>query len=213
MYIDVEQKIVANFDAEMTLNREKLLPSFLSRDGKQEFFDISEQKELIPEDLWIVYATFFPRDQEKALGSVSKKFLDTMLRTLLTREPESAQSGMFRQDIRVRNALEEIQSLIAKIDAGDSCGVDRSSCFALLNDVFRRERANFPEVFIPLEHAIQAWQQLDPDAQELGYSWANIFRTYHAQLLSGDARAGVVRDKSILEMIKNGTTVSSLEIW
>lgn len=51
----------------MTLNGEKLLPSFLSRGGKQEFFDISEQKELISEDLWIVYATFFPRDQEKAL--------------------------------------------------------------------------------------------------------------------------------------------------
>lgn len=136
-----------------------------------------------------------------------------MLRTLLAREPESSQSGIFRQDIRVRNALEEIQSLIAKIDTGDSCGVDRSSCFILLNDIFRRERVNFPEVFIPLEHAVQSWQQLDPDAQEVGYSWANIFRTYHAQLLSGDARAGVVRDKSILEMIKSGTTGSSLEIW
>ncbi|MCB9806574.1 hypothetical protein H6768_01500 [Candidatus Peribacteria bacterium] len=105
----------------MTLNQEKLLPSFLVRDGQQEFFDLAEQKELIPENLWIVYATFFPRDQEKALGGVSKKFLDTMLRTLLAREPETAQGGVFRRDIRVRNALEEVQSIIKKIDAGDSC--------------------------------------------------------------------------------------------
>lgn len=32
--------MVANFDADMILNGVKLLPAFLSRDGKQEFFDI-----------------------------------------------------------------------------------------------------------------------------------------------------------------------------
>jgi|GEM_PF-4712019 len=55
--------------------------------------------------------------------------------------------------------------------------------------------------------------QLDSEAQEIGSSWSSVFRTYHTQLIAGDARARVVRDKSILEMIKSGTTVSSLEIW
>ncbi|MBP7773884.1 hypothetical protein KA071_02220 [Candidatus Gracilibacteria bacterium] len=213
IFIDVDQKIVSNFDADLMLGGAKLLPAFLSRDGKQEFFDIGEQKELIPTDLWLVYATFFPRDQAKVLGNISKKFLDTMIRTLITREPASSEEGLFKRDVRVKNALDEIQSIIAKIDTGDNCGVDRSSCFTILSDILAREKIRFPEVFLPLEHAIQAWIQLDTDVQETGYSWANIFRTYHTQLLKGDARARVIRDKSILEMIKSGSTDSSLETW
>lgn len=67
VFIDVNQKLIANFDANVTLGSKKLLPAFLSRDGVQEFFDIVEQKDLIPADLWLVYATFFPRDQAKVL--------------------------------------------------------------------------------------------------------------------------------------------------
>lgn len=212
-YIDTNQKIVANFDAEILVNSAKLLPAFLSREGKQEFFDISEQKELMPTDIWLIYATFFPRDQAKILWNISKKFLDTMIRTLLEREPASSKDGLFHYDIRVRNALEEIQSLVSKIDLGDSCGIDRASCFTILSDIIRREKPRFPEVFTPLEHAIQAWMQLDEDAQDTAYSWTNIFRTYHTQLLKWDVRARVVRDKSILEMIKTWTTTSSLEVW
>lgn len=74
----------------MTVSGSKLLPSFLIRDGKSEFFDIAEQKDLIPSDLWLAYTTFFPRDQAKVLGNISKKFLDTMIRTLIDREPESS---------------------------------------------------------------------------------------------------------------------------
>jgi hypothetical protein len=213
VYIDIEQKIIANFDAEVTMGDVKLLPAFLTRDGKQEFFDIGEQKDLIPNELWLIYATFFPRDQMKVLGNISKKFLDTMIRTLIAREPSSANGAMFKYDIRVRNALDEIQSLVAKIDAGESCGTDRASCFTLLSDILSREKPRFPEIFLPLEHAIQSWMQLDSDAQESGYSWASIFQTYHIQLIKWDFRARVIRDKSILEMIKSGTTVSSLEIW
>lgn len=51
----------------MTLNGAKILPSFHSRDGKTEFFDIGEKNEIIPNDLWLIYLSFFPRDQEKAL--------------------------------------------------------------------------------------------------------------------------------------------------
>ncbi len=106
-----------------------------------------------------------------------------MIRTLIDREPESAEEGIFKRDVRVRNALDEIRSIIAKIDNGDSCGVDRSSCFTFLSDILAREKQRFPEVFLPLEHAIQAWMQLDTDVQETGYSWANIFRAYHTQLI------------------------------
>lgn len=106
-----------------------------------------------------------------------------MIRTLIEREPESAEEGVFKRDIRVRNALDEIRSIIAKIDNGDSCGTDRSSCFTFLSDILTREKQRFPEVFLPLEHAIQAWIQLDTDVQEAGYSWANIFRAYHTQLI------------------------------
>ncbi len=209
----VEEKLVANFDADMTLNGVKLLPSFLSRDGKVEFFDLSENTEIIPANLWLIYTSFFPRDQEKALGNVSKKFLDAMIKSSLAREPESKTAGIFRRDIRVRNALEEIQSLVNKIEAGDSCGADSTSCFTILDDVFRRERENFPEVFLPLERATQAWLQIGKSTENNDYSWASVFRIYHAQLLAWDARARVIRDKAILEMIQSGTTVSSMEIW
>ena len=89
VYVDHEQELIANFDADVHVDTAKLLPSFLSRYKKTEFFDIGEQKELIPGDLWTVYATFFPRDQAKVLGNISKKFLDTMIRTLIAREPDT----------------------------------------------------------------------------------------------------------------------------
>ncbi len=213
VYIDTQNKIVANFDADMTVSGSKLLPSFLIRDGKSEFFDIAEQKDLIPSDLWLAYTTFFPRDQAKVLGNISKKFLDTMIRTLIDREPESSVWSFFRSDLRVRNALEEIQSLVGKIDAGESCWVDSSSCFTLLSEIIHREKPQFPDVFTPLEHALQAWMQLDTGVQDAEYSWASIFRTYHMQLLHGDARARVTRDKWILAMIRSWNTTSSLEVW
>lgn len=93
-------------------------------------------------------------------------------------------AGIFRRDIRVRNALEEIQSLVNKIEAGDSCGADSVSCFTILDDVFRRERDNFPEVFVPLEGATQAWLQIGKSTENNDYSWASVFRIYHAQLLA-----------------------------
>lgn len=207
-----DEKLVANLDADMTLNGTNLLPSFLSRGGQVEFFDLAENQ-IIPPELWSVYVSFFARDQEKALGKISKKSLDLMISWLLEREPTSKMAGIFRRDIRVRNALEEIQSLVNKIEAGDSCGADSVSCFTILDDVFRRERDNFPEVFVPLERATQAWLQIGKSTENNDYSWASVFRIYHAQLLAWDARARVIRDKAILEMIQSGTTVSSREIW
>ncbi len=213
VFISVEESIVANFDANMTLDGTKMLPSFLSREGKIEFFDLLENKEIISADLWLIYVSFFPRDQEKALGNITKKFLDSMMKTFLAREPESKDSGLFRHDVRVRNALEEVQSLINKIEVEDSCWGDSSSCFTILEDVFRRERSDFPEVFLPLERATQAWLQIDKNNDKNDYSWTSVFRTYHMQLISNDPRARVIRDKAILEMIQSWTTVSSIEIW
>lgn len=212
MYISIDDVLVANFDADMTLSGTKILPSFYSRDGKIEFFDIGEKNEIIPEELWMIYLSFSPRDKERALWNISKKFLDSMIGSLIKREPEWKGSGIFRHDLRARNALEEIQSLVNKIDAGDSCGDDVSSCSKILADVFRREKDNFPEIFVPLEHAVQAWLQIDTQT-EAGNSWMSIFRVYHAQILAADPRARVVRDKAILELIQSGTIVSSLEIW
>jgi len=40
VFISSDEKLVANFDADMLLGGIKLLPSFLSRDGKTEFFDL-----------------------------------------------------------------------------------------------------------------------------------------------------------------------------
>lgn|GEM_PF-1217649 len=151
------------------------------------------------------YAAFFPRDQIKDGGDVdiSKKFLDNMLKVLIAREPLSPKEGFIEHDMRVKNALLEIQLIIAKIDAGESCGADSASCFTLLTEIIHREKAPFPAVFAPLEHAVQAWMQLNIGKQDIGYSWISIFRTYHIQLLNGDPRARATRDKSILEMIKS----------
>lgn len=76
--IGSDEKLVANLDANMTLNGTNLLPSFLSRDGQVEFFDLAENQ-IIPPELWSVYVSFFVRDQEKALGKISKKSLDLMI--------------------------------------------------------------------------------------------------------------------------------------
>lgn len=67
MYVSADDKRVANFDAEMTLGGTKLLPSFYSQNGTTDFFDIGEQNEVIPDDLWLIYLSFFPRDREKSL--------------------------------------------------------------------------------------------------------------------------------------------------
>lgn len=88
VFVDHAQELIANFDAEVKTGETKLLPSFLSRYKQLEFFDLGEQKDLIPTDLWLVYATFFPRDQAKVLGNISKKFLDTMIRAMIAREPD-----------------------------------------------------------------------------------------------------------------------------
>lgn len=86
--------------------------------------------------------------------------------------------------MRVRNTLEEIQSLVNKIEAGDSCGEDSASCPKILEDVFRREKKNFPEIFTPLEQAVQAWLQIDRDNETSDNSWVSVFRAYHSQILA-----------------------------
>lgn len=130
-----------------------------------------------------MYAAFFPLDQSRILGDVSKQYLDSMIRTLLEREPVSKGNGLWSYDVRARNALEEIQALLGKIQAGENCGVDRTTCFTMLSESIARGKSKFPDVFLPVEHAVQSWMQLDAGVQENGYSWVSIFRTYHNQLL------------------------------
>lgn len=113
----------------------------------------------------------------------------------------------------MRNGLEEISALINKIDKGDSCGPDMESCFRLLRDVIGKNILVFPEVFEPIEDAVSSWTQLDPRAQQNVYSWRNIFHTYHNNLLAGEPRARVIRDKTILEMVRSGSTTPNYEVW
>ena len=80
-----------NFDMDMTANKEKVLPSFLRTKDRQIFFDISEQKDVISPDLWSLYSRFLPLDQVRVLGNVKKRDIDTLIRTLLAREPEKSQ--------------------------------------------------------------------------------------------------------------------------
>lgn len=212
-FFNIEQKTVINFDIDMTgADGDKILPSFVRTGEKQRFFDLAEQKDTISADLWSLYTTFVPRDQIKALGTVSKKDIDDMIRIFLQREPESSK-GSLRRDLRVRNGLEEISALVNKIDKGDSCGPDIESCFRLLRDVIGKNILVFPEVFQPLQDAVSSWTQLDPRAQQNVYSWKNIFHTYHNNLLAGEPRARVIRDKTILEMVRSGSTTPNYEIW
>lgn len=68
LFIDTKEKNLVNFDIDMTTTgNEKVLPSFLRTKDKQIFFDISEQKDVIPTDLWSLYARFFPLDQVRVL--------------------------------------------------------------------------------------------------------------------------------------------------
>ena len=213
VFLNLEQKTIINFDIDMTTqDGEKILPSFVRTGNKQSFFDLAEQKDIISPDLWSLYTTFVVRDQIKALWSVSKKDIDIMIRTFLEREPESSE-GALRHDLRARNGLEEVSTLVNKIDRGDNCGPDMESCFRLLRDVINKNILVFPDVFWPIQQAVSSWTQLDPHAQQNVYSWKNIFHTYHNNLLAGDGRARIVRDKSILEMVRSGSTSANYEVW
>ncbi len=212
-FFNIEQKTVINFDIDMvSQDGDKILPSFVRVGNKQNFFDLAEQKDTISPDLWSLYSTFVVRDQVKALGTVSKKDIDIMIRTFLDREPESSEWAL-RHDLRARNGLEEVSALIGKIDKGDTCGPDMESCFRLLHDVIGKNILIFPEVFWPLQEAVSSWTQLDPRAQQNISSWKNIFHTYHNNLLAGDGRARIIRDKSILEMVRSGSTSANYEVW
>lgn len=48
-------------------NGDLLLPSFLLMPDRQVFFDIADQKDVIPPDLWLLYTTFLRRDQARVL--------------------------------------------------------------------------------------------------------------------------------------------------
>lgn len=63
---------MANFDGDASINGARLLPSFLVRNGKQDFFDIYEQKDLIANDLWTVYISFYPIDKRRIFGEDEK---------------------------------------------------------------------------------------------------------------------------------------------
>lgn len=220
MFIDVSSDVVANFDGEVLMNGQKLLPSFLVRNGKQDFFDLYEQKDLIANDLWTVYVSFYPIDKRRILGEdekwekMTRQTVDTLIHQFLDREPKSSQLWIFHRDIRVRTALEKVQDLVTKIDTGDSCWTERALCFTLLEDLLKEEKQKFPEIFTPLEQTIHAWLQLDTNIQDSGgVTWTDIFRVYHVQLVAWNVRARAVRDKAILDMIRSGGTTSNIEVW
>ncbi len=53
MFVDNEKKTLMNFDTEFTTASKELVgPSFMLQDGKQAFFDIGEQTDLIDPEMW-----------------------------------------------------------------------------------------------------------------------------------------------------------------
>lgn len=213
VFIDTKEKLTVNFDSDMTENtKEKILPSFLKIKDHQTFFDILEQKDVIPTDLWSLYTSLLRRDKIHALGNTTKKSLVSLIEALIAREP-STSSEKLHYDLRAKNSLEEIMTLINKIEKNDVCGPEPELCFTLLHEAVNKNIETFPEVFLPVKKWVQSWLQLDSQATQWVTSWKNIFHTYHNDLLNNNPLARVVRDKSILEMIQSGSTTSQYEIW
>ena len=212
VFIDTLQKNMINFDMDMTANKEKVLPSFLRTKDRQIFFDISEQKDVISPDLWSLYSRFLPLDQVRVLGNVKKRDIDTLIRTLLAREPEKSQ-WLLEYDLRARNGLNEISVLLGKIEKWESCGADVATCFSVLDETINKNLTVFPEVFQPVQKAVRAWLQLDTQTQQNVFTWKHIFHTYHNNLLANEPRARAIRDGSILEMVRTGASASQYEVW
>ncbi len=211
--MDTSKKIIANFDSDLVVNNKNILPSFLLQNNELAFFDIREQTDIVTSDVWDMYVTFFPRDQEEMLGNISKKTLDATIRSLLEREPKDSEWLFFRQDISARNGLTEIQDLTTKIYKWEACWGEEDACYTFLDTIFARLVPRFPETFITLQRDVYSWIQMDPDLQDTSHSWDNIFRRYHMQLIAKDEKAQTVRDKAILNMIKSANTSSYMELW
>ena len=213
IFVDTTKKTLVNFDANaISADNTPILPSFAMIGGQSVFFDIGEQKDVVPADLWSLYTTFLLRDETKALGNVTKKNIDDMIQTLLQREPSDS-SGFFHHDLSVRDAIGNVSTLIAKIEKGEACDADVTSCFSALDDIIQTNKKRFPEVFWPLEKAINAWIQTDTDVTDNILTWKGIFRTYHMNFITANPRARIVRDKAILEMVRTGNTGAYYEMW
>jgi hypothetical protein len=212
IFIDTIQKNSINFDSDMTVSKKKVLPGFLQTKDRQIFFDITNQKDIINPDLWSLYITLFKRDRARVLGNISKKDVDVLIQKLLSREPEKS-VWIVEYDLRARKSLWEISVLVSKIDKWEPCGADVATCFTLLDDLMTDGESNFPDVFVPLQKAMSAWLQLDPQTQQNVFTWKHIFHTYHNNLLANEPRARAIRDGSILEMVRTGASSSQYEMW
>lgn len=71
----------------------------------------------------------------------------------------------------------------------------------------------FPQVFSTMKDAINAWMLMNTGRYTLRTDWIDIFRTYHMQRIQRNFLANSIRDKSILEMVKNGKSDENYAIW
>lgn len=71
----------------------------------------------------------------------------------------------------------------------------------------------FPQVFSTMKDAINAWMLMNTGRYTLRTDWIDIFRTYHVQRIQRNFLANSIRDKSILEMVKNGKSDENYAIW
>lgn len=212
--VDTEKKLIANFDTDVSLNsKDTILPSFLWKDGKQAFFDIGEQADIMDEKIWTMYTVFLPKDRLYTLGAKERKDIEKLIQSFLEREPKEVSWIVFDKDLSVRYALDEISSLLKKIDNNESCGADELACFVLLQDVFDKYESKFPEVLKPLDDAVQSWLEVSQKLHGVTYSWKNIFATYHSDIVANSPRARAVRDGAILEMIRTSQTAASYDVW
>lgn len=212
--VNTEKKLIANFDTDVSLkNKDIILPSFLWKDGQQAFFDIGEQADIMDPKVWTMYTVFLPKDRLYTLGAKERKDIERLIQSFLEREPKEVEGIIFDKDLSVRYALDEVSSLLKKIDNNESCGADELACFELLSDVFDKYKSRFPEVLTPLDDAIQSWLEASQKLHGVTYSWKNIFATYHSDIVANSPRARAVRDGAILEMIRTSQTTASYDVW
>lgn len=115
LFVDTVSGNIINFDINMMIEEETVLPSFLVSQGKQTFFDITQQTEVVPADLWSLYTRFIPLDRARVLGNTQKKDIDRLIQSLLEREPSTGQ-GIFRYDLRAKKGLQDIRDILSRIE-------------------------------------------------------------------------------------------------
>lgn len=225
-FIDLNTKNIINFDAKVKMSPEggSIEPSFYKNsEGKMLFYDFGTDTEIIPKDLQDFYtalltkqihSTFFPGIPfDENTADYAKNNLDTLIKYLISREPAWVGGKFFKQDMRAKNLLLEMEVILKKIHSYESCGASKDDCMIALEKKMNEGMMLFPQVFSTMKDAISVWMLMNTGKYTFRTDWIDIFRTYHMQRIQRNFLANSIRDKSILEMVKNGKSDESYAIW